>query len=221
MINFLLLVNKQGQRRIVKYYQHVEQDQRNAIEVPIIRKALMRSDKEVKCEGLRLYLNLLYWHTNCTQSDLIPPHTHTHVFEFYFLQCSFFECNNYNVIFRRYATLYFIVGTDGDEVGPLVLLICCVDRCLKMLTNYWSLIRHRLRLRCIIFIFIFPGFQNELAIYEFLHNIVETFDRYFSKVVSDDYDISNTEFMNFVLHACLLTIHESTPLFNISGNQSW
>ncbi|CAH3122723.1 unnamed protein product [Porites lobata] len=55
-------------------------------------------------------------------------------------QCPFFEFENFKVIYKRYASLFFIVGVDSEE--------------------------------------------NELAILEFIHNLVETLDRYFSSVVS-------------------------------------
>ena len=35
---------------------------------------------------------------------------------FVLLQCSFVEHRNYKVIYRRYASLFFLVGVDGDEV---------------------------------------------------------------------------------------------------------
>ena len=31
-------------------------------------------------------------------------------------QCSFVEQRDYKVVYRRYASLFFIVGVDGDEV---------------------------------------------------------------------------------------------------------
>ena len=52
------------------------------------------------------------------------------------MQCSFMEYRNYRVIYRRYASLFFIVGVDNDE-------------------------------------------ENELAILEFIHALVETLDKYF------------------------------------------
>ncbi|CAM6114249.1 unnamed protein product [Calypogeia fissa] len=57
-------------------------------------------------------------------------------------QCSFVEHRNYKVIYRRYASLFFLVGVDGDE--------------------------------------------NELAILEFIHCVVETLDRYFGNVCELD-----------------------------------
>ena len=33
------------------------------------------------------------------------------------LQCSFMEYKNYKVVYRRYASLYVIMGVDGEEVS--------------------------------------------------------------------------------------------------------
>ena len=55
-------------------------------------------------------------------------------------QCSFYEYRGYKIIYRRYASLFFIVGVEGDD-------------------------------------------ENELAILEFIHALVETLDRYFENVV--------------------------------------
>lgn len=32
------------------------------------------------------------------------------------LQCSFFEHRAYKIVYRRYASLFFMVGVDDDEV---------------------------------------------------------------------------------------------------------
>ncbi|CAK9152777.1 unnamed protein product [Ilex paraguariensis] len=55
-------------------------------------------------------------------------------------QCSFVEHRNYKIVYRRYASLFFLVGVDNEE--------------------------------------------NELAILEFIHLVVETMDRHFGNVVS-------------------------------------
>ena len=55
-------------------------------------------------------------------------------------QCSFYEYRGYKIVYRRYASLFFIVGVEGDD-------------------------------------------ENELAILEFIHALVETLDRYFENVV--------------------------------------
>ena len=50
------------------------------------------------------------------------------------------EHARYKAIYRRYASLYFVVGIDDDD-------------------------------------------ENELSILEFIHNLVETLDKYFENVV--------------------------------------
>ncbi|KAK2145166.1 hypothetical protein LSH36_697g00034 [Paralvinella palmiformis] len=101
MIKFLLLVNKQGQVRVVRYYE----GKRNRVqENEVIKKCFTRTDK----------------------------------------QCSFFDYREYRLVYRKYATLFFIVGVDDEE--------------------------------------------NELAVLEFIHNIVETFDKYFKKVIMYNLD---------------------------------
>eukprot|EP00927_Polykrikos_kofoidii_P075315 TRINITY_DN71450_c0_g1_i1.p1 TRINITY_DN71450_c0_g1~~TRINITY_DN71450_c0_g1_i1.p1 ORF type:complete len:147 (-),score=33.94 TRINITY_DN71450_c0_g1_i1:77-517(-) len=37
-------------------------------------------------------------------------------------QCSFVEYREYRVVYRRYASLYFIVGADPEEANELALL---------------------------------------------------------------------------------------------------
>lgn len=59
------------------------------------------------------------------------------------MQCSFLEYRGYKVIYRRYASLFFVVAVDSDE-------------------------------------------ENELAILEFIHSLVETMDKYFESVCELD-----------------------------------
>ncbi|KAK9824391.1 hypothetical protein WJX72_009950 [[Myrmecia] bisecta] len=74
-------------------------------------------------------------------------------------QCSFIEHRNYKVIYRRYASLFFLVGVDGDE--------------------------------------------NELAILELIHCLVETLDRYFSNVCELDL-MFNLEMAHFIVDEMLM-----------------
>ncbi|XP_003384751.1 PREDICTED: AP-4 complex subunit sigma-1-like isoform X1 [Amphimedon queenslandica] len=57
-------------------------------------------------------------------------------------QCSFMEYRNFKVVYRKYASLYFIIAIDNTE--------------------------------------------NELSILEFIHNVVETYDRFFDSVCELD-----------------------------------
>jgi len=59
-------------------------------------------------------------------------------------QCSFLEYRGLKVVYRRYASLFFVVAVDGDES------------------------------------------ENELAILEFIHSLVETMDKYFESVCELD-----------------------------------
>ncbi len=73
-------------------------------------------------------------------------------------ECNFVEHLQYKLIYRRYASLFFIVGVDGDE--------------------------------------------NELAILEFIHCVVETLDRFFENVCELDV-MFNVEKAHFILEEML------------------
>jgi len=120
MIKFVLLVNKQGQTRLAKYTdQSMSVEERRALEGEIVRKCLIRAEK----------------------------------------QCSFVEHRNFKVIYRRYASLFFLVGVEGEE--------------------------------------------NELAILEFIHCLVETLDRFFSNVCELDL-MFNMEMAHYILDEMLM-----------------
>eukprot|EP00698_Gefionella_okellyi_P011182 TRINITY_DN2936_c0_g1_i1.p1 TRINITY_DN2936_c0_g1~~TRINITY_DN2936_c0_g1_i1.p1 ORF type:complete len:143 (+),score=23.83 TRINITY_DN2936_c0_g1_i1:204-632(+) len=86
--------------------------------------------------------------------------------------CSFLEYREQKVVFRRYASLYFIVGVDEDE--------------------------------------------NELAIFEFIHNIVETFDRYFENVCELDimWSLDKAHFIleEMVMNGCVVESNKTSIL---------
>ena len=45
-------------------------------------------------------------------------------------QCSFVEYRGYKIVYRRYASLFFVVGVDGDEeneLGILEFIHCLVE----------------------------------------------------------------------------------------------
>lgn len=47
MIRFILMINKQGQTRLAKYYFDTTLDERLALEGELVRKSLSRTDKHV------------------------------------------------------------------------------------------------------------------------------------------------------------------------------
>ncbi|KAK2843198.1 hypothetical protein Q7C36_011413 [Tachysurus vachellii] len=98
MIKFLLMVNKQGQTRLSRYYEHVDTGKRAALEANVVKACLFRKKDE----------------------------------------CSFVEYKDYKLVYRQYAALFIVVGITDSE--------------------------------------------NELSIYELVHNFIEVLDKYFSRV---------------------------------------
>lgn len=55
MIKFMLMVNKQGQTRLAKYFaEFLSTDERRALEGEVVRKCLSRTDKQV-CNAARIW----------------------------------------------------------------------------------------------------------------------------------------------------------------------
>ncbi|XP_010891234.1 AP-4 complex subunit sigma-1 isoform X1 [Esox lucius] len=98
MIKFLLMVNKQGQTRLSKYYEKVDIGKRPALEADVVKGCLSRKKE----------------------------------------QCSFVEYKDFKLVYRQYAALFIVVGISDTE--------------------------------------------NELSIYELVHNFVEVLDKYFGHV---------------------------------------
>uniref|UniRef100_A0AAX7TAX0 AP-4 complex subunit sigma-1 n=1 Tax=Astatotilapia calliptera TaxID=8154 RepID=A0AAX7TAX0_ASTCA len=108
MIKFVLMVNRQGQTRLSRYYHSVELSRRAALEADVVRYCLSRKKD----------------------------------------QCSFVEYKDFKLVYRQYAALYIVVGITDSE--------------------------------------------NELSIYELVHNFVEVLDKYFSRVSELDVSCNTT-----------------------------
>ena len=121
MIEFILLVNKQGQTRLSQYYNSYSVKERVLLEGELVRKCISRSQN----------------------------------------QWSFLEHQQFKVIYRRYASLYFIIGIDSDDD------------------------------------------VNELSMLEFIHNTVETLDRYFENVCELDI-MFNIEKAHFIIDEMIM-----------------
>ena len=139
MIQFVLLVNKQGQTRLAQYTNSMSIKERITLEGELVRKCLSRTN----------------------------------------IQCSFIEHRKYKVIYRRYASLYFIIGLDVDE-------------------------------EC-----------NELAYLEFIHNLVETLDKYFENVCELDimFNLEKAHFIvqEFILNGCIVDCNKTNILYPIQN----
>ena len=88
-------------------------------------------------------------------------------------ECSFVEHREYKVMYRRYASLFFIVGVEGDD-------------------------------------------ENELAILEFIHALVETLDRYFENVCELDimFNLEKAHFIldEMVMNGCIIETNKNNIL---------
>ncbi|RVW96237.1 AP-4 complex subunit sigma [Vitis riparia] len=87
-------------------------------------------------------------------------------------QCSFVEHRTYKIVYRRYASLFFLVGVDNGE--------------------------------------------NELAILEFIHLLVETMDRHFGNVCELDimFHLEKAHFMleEMVMNGCIVETSKANIL---------
>ncbi|KAM4013304.1 AP-4 complex subunit sigma-1 isoform 1-T2 [Anomaloglossus baeobatrachus] len=112
MMKFFLIVNKQGQTRLSRYYDPVEVQRRTLLESEVIKLCLSRPKD----------------------------------------QCSFIEYKDFKLVYRQYAALFIVVGIDESE--------------------------------------------NEMAIFELIHNFVEVLDKYFSRVSELDVSFSKIWLVN-------------------------
>ncbi|EOB00560.1 AP-4 complex subunit sigma-1, partial [Anas platyrhynchos] len=132
MIKFFLMVNKQGQTRLSRYYEHVDIHKRTMLEAEVIKNCLSRSKD----------------------------------------QCSFIEYKDFKLVYRQYAALFVVVGINETE--------------------------------------------NEMAVYELIHNFVEVLDKYFSRVIMFNLDRVHIILDEMVLNGCIVETNRNrilAPLF--------
>ncbi|KAL0702912.1 hypothetical protein Bca4012_059034 [Brassica carinata] len=160
-IRFILMVNKQGQTRLAQYYEWLTLEERRALEGEIVRKCLARNDQQ----GL---LDLIDVEFLCS-SIVLNIYVDVLALD---KQCSFVEHRNYKIVYRRYASLFFMVGVDDDE--------------------------------------------NELAILEFIHLLVETMDKHFGNVCELDimFHLEKAHFMleEMVMNGCIVETSKANIL---------
>ncbi|XP_074005451.1 AP-4 complex subunit sigma-1 isoform X1 [Numenius arquata] len=132
MIKFFLMVNKQGQTRLSRYYEHVEINKRTMLEAEVIKNCLSRSKD----------------------------------------QCSFIEYKDFKLVYRQYAALFIVVGINEAE--------------------------------------------NEMAVYELIHNFVEVLDKYFSRVSELDimFNLDRVHIIldEMVLNGCIVETNRTRIL---------
>ncbi|XP_040267118.1 AP-4 complex subunit sigma-1 [Bufo bufo] len=132
MIKLFLIVNKQGQTRLSRYYDCTEVQKRTVLESEVIKLCLSRPKD----------------------------------------QCSFIEYKDFKLVFRQYAALFIVVGIDESE--------------------------------------------NEMAIFELIHNFVEVLDKYFSRVSELDimFNLDKVHIIldEMVLNGCVVETNKNRIL---------
>lgn len=93
-------------------------------------------------------------------------------------QCSFVEYRGYKVIYRRYASLFFIVGVKDDDSE-----VTCVAFARRMGDVMYRAGGTESNLDVLLLSLVKRRVKNELGILEFIHALVETMDKYFESVV--------------------------------------
>ena len=114
MIKFMLMVNRQGQTRLSRYYTPVELSRRAVLEADVVRCCLSRKkDQVTSC--LSTCLPVCLWPT-----PVAWVKTKTVVCSFNWAgvcwQCSFVEYKDFKLVYRQYAALYIVVGVTDSEV---------------------------------------------------------------------------------------------------------
>ncbi len=85
------MVNKQGQTRLANYFEWMPIQERVTLEAEVTNPTLNH-------ESISYLIQIIRRCLSRTE-----------------LQCSFLEYRGYKVIYRRYASLFFVVGVDGNE----------------------------------------------------------------------------------------------------------
>ncbi|KAH9589150.1 AP complex [Trypanosoma melophagium] len=168
-IEFILLVNKQGQTRLAQYSSFLPIVERTALEGEVVRKCLQRRE----------------------------------------VDCNFVEHLHYKLIYRRYASLFFIVGVNNRRAAAAAAAVPTTTTTTTTAeiagvstsnnnstpaavgeggeTNSAEDILQ----------------EGELAMFEFIHLLVETFDKYFENVCELDV-MFNVEKAHFILEEMLV-----------------
>ena len=116
------------------------------------------------------------------------------------LQCSFVEYRGYKVIYRRYASLFFIVGTkaDYDVRNNMKSLTSGSGGVVKKDKSY------------------IENHENELGLLEFIHSLVETMDRWAGSICELDimYQLEQVHFLldEMVMNGYVVETNKSNVL---------
>jgi AP-4 complex subunit sigma-1 len=119
------------------------------------------------------------------------------------LQCSFIEYRGFKVIYRRYASLFFIVGTKADIDVRKMIKSSSLSKGVEgtMAKGDKSYVEN-----C----------ENELGLLEFIHSLVETMDRWAGSICELDimYQLEQVHFLldEMVMNGYIVETNKSNVL---------
>ena len=110
------------------------------------------------------------------------------------LQCSFLEYRGYKVIYRRYASLFFIVGTQADVDITNKLLNKANNGSGGGSASGSSVAGGNNNETSLL---LAENKENELGVLEFIHNLVETMDKWAGSICELDimYQLEEVHFI--------------------------
>jgi AP-4 complex subunit sigma-1 len=122
------------------------------------------------------------------------------------LQCSFVEYRGFKVIYRRYASLFFIVGTKADIDVRKVLKSTSSS---KGGGDGGNVVMGGDKLYV-------ENYENELGLLEFIHSLVETMDRWAGSICELDimYQLEQVHFLldEMVMNGYIVETNKSNIL---------
>mmetsp|Transcript_5125 Transcript_5125/g.8045 ORF Transcript_5125/g.8045 Transcript_5125/m.8045 type:complete len:163 (+) Transcript_5125:315-803(+) len=124
------------------------------------------------------------------------------------LQCSFLEYRGFKVIYRRYASLFFIVGTKADiDVRKSSKLLGSTSGMKKPGSAVGSGGGDSKSVE---------NYENELGMLEFIHALVETMDRWAGSICELDimYQLEQVHFLvdEMVMNGYIVETNKSNVL---------
>lgn len=116
------------------------------------------------------------------------------------LQCSFVEYRGYKVIYRRYASLFFIVGTSANK-GVIASSLSTGSSTVTEANPRTSIDENT---------------ENELGLLEFIHTLVETMDKWAGSICELDimYQLEQVHFLvdEMVMNGCIVETNKTNIL---------
>jgi hypothetical protein len=101
------------------------------------------------------------------------------------MQANFIQHQGYTIVYRRYASLFFIVGIDSSQVCSSLITLHCEGILIALNADQCSCIAAAV---CYL---IHLGVQSPMMVWEFIHRLVEMLNRTFENVSELDIMINS------------------------------